>query len=93
MPRTHKKGRPQPHTFPEQVKPTSKRYRVIGPQRVGEVSKGGIVVLALTESQEKVLLEGGHIEHAPPEVPAKPAYAPVKREVSLKRGQGKADKA
>lgn len=64
MPRT-RKPRPQPHTFPEQERgPRKRRYLVTGPQRVGEVERGGYVELALTEAQERVLLDAGCVKLA-----------------------------
>lgn len=85
MPRVHKKPRQQPHTFPEQQRPRKKRYLVTGPQRVGEVETGGIVELALTDDQEKCLLQAGCVEIAPAVEPeTKPAPAPEKKSSHVK---------
>lgn len=86
-PHVTRKPRQQPHTLPHQVRLRKKRYLVTGPQRVGEVSKGGIVELALTEDQERALFEGGHIAPAPAPQPVSPPSPPVEKPADKEEGQ------
>lgn len=79
MPRVTKKPRQQPHTFPEQMRPSRRKYRVTGDRRIGEVEPGGVVELALTDGQERVLLEAGLIKPytREPDVKSSPGNWPV----------------
>lgn len=45
--------------------PTERNYEVIGPKAVGGKTKGERVTLALTDAQERALIEAGHVKPAP----------------------------
>lgn len=44
--------------------PTERNYEVIGPKAVGGKTRGERVTLALTDAQERALIEGGHVRPA-----------------------------
>ncbi|MEU3052278.1 hypothetical protein [Streptomyces griseus] len=51
----------QPPARTSRSEPATRRYKVVGPHRVGEVEPGGYVELALAADAERVLIDGGHL--------------------------------
>lgn len=56
--------------------PTDRLYEVIGEKQVGGKSKGETVLLSLTDAQEQVLIETGHVK--PVKEPVRPSLAEKK---------------
>ncbi|WP_055563605.1 hypothetical protein [Streptomyces atriruber] len=86
-------SRPIPEPLPVQDRPadqprrslripreeqTPREFEVIGPKVVGGKTKGERVTLALTDAQERDLIEAGHVKPAPEM--NRPSVATIKEE-------------
>lgn len=69
--------------------PVSKRYEVVGPHEVFGTEPGSVVELALTEGEERALVDAGHLSLADEQEP--PAPAVEVEEVAVSAGVATAD--